>query len=266
MARGKQTGALVERVVDEKTHRVAEIKLDKRRMVFSCTIGVDSIESRDGGEVRAWARKMLAANVVVTWIPVMEISSKQERDYSYRRNRGDSDIVSAGFKISAERYWIARTPAGEWRMLGWGRCDEDAHECLAPEVRLQHSESYGVGNSVENPPHRRFDKEQPRAFTLPYTSGDTSCLPYTEAGWLGVAKLIDSVKQAQKFVEKITTTQRGFAALRAAGEGTLQLALPGAGKSSARDETVVDVEPIAVVGAPRRSAKKATAKKRGRAR
>lgn len=225
-SRSRNRGAVVERVVHETTGRVAEIRLDKGSMDFSCMIGEDLGTSKDGRALRDWALDCLGvieSDEIPEWLGVLEIHTSG-RDRSYRQ-RGEIDT---GLEITARRYWIARTPAGQWKTAKWETGDPKSHAHVPPELRFKEADRFALAEEIERgESDSGYNKRKggPRAFALPAVDGERTYLAYDEALWTGCKRIAAGLDEALVTLRQMLTTQDGNEAVRAlgTGKGTLLL-------------------------------------------
>jgi hypothetical protein len=224
-------GALVETITDERTGKSAQLRLDKRAMMFSCRIGEDHLSSGDGHEVRRWAKERLALSDAITWEPVLRVTvSEGSLSYGFRHRRDDGVPTEASVEVSVHRFYIGRTEGGKWFRTAWETRDADSPKYLPDETVIAKADAFSTGNTYEDPNSydnkRRASTAPLPRFRVPYAEGNVTLLPYDEEAYLGALRIIANIEQTRVDLVRLVATRKGIDALRsiARGETPKQLA------------------------------------------
>src|SRR3954468_9554633 len=234
-------GAVVERVVHEKTQNAGVVRLDKRTMIFFAEYGEEaayvSAESEDGRAVRRWLLWHLAKSTEkqkLDWVPVVEIDDNVE---SYRHSRDDNDEnqYTAKMGVKIERYFLALThDKTEWRVLPWESCSDDSPTQLDDAVRFVSSKRFRNGPKFVTT--NRFHTEG--RFALPHfdkgSDGATTYLRYTPELWAGLLAIVERVDETRQQLRKLVGSKQGIETVSALGAGRGALLL-GSGEEKPRN-------------------------------
>lgn len=230
--RGKGDGSIWKRLVNETTGKIAEIRLNKFG-TFSCTIGDDRKESKTADDVETWADKIIAiVDKPVEWIPVIEVTATADR-YSYR-SRGE---LKASLEVGADRYWIARSNTGQWRIVSeWAKLDPKSPGRLEWDEALKESRAWDEGNSIENPSQEEYSRtrgRKPRPFRLPHQiSEGRVVMKFDAALWAGVQRLVKTIERELETIRELMATEEGQERLREIATGQAQFAIAAESEST----------------------------------
>lgn len=235
------TGAIVDRLKNEKTKREAVIRLDKRSMTFFCKIGDVTRQDKDGGVVKAWASMELEKatdEFLLKWIPVIEatIDAGDNSGMRYRGGEGNTE----GVKFDVDRYYVAKAkdePYGEtWVRLAWEQCNPDSPGRLDERDMYSRSSSFVTPRGV---PYERPDEGRRTIFRLPsinWPDHRRYYLPYSPELWAASMQILAVIKDARETVQRLFGTKDGQAHLLAVGAGA-KLLLSGGAKATIADAT-----------------------------
>jgi hypothetical protein len=219
-------GVLFKRLVDDKTGKIAEVRLDKKHYTFHCSIDDDYFESKQGPEVEAWAKRLIAIpDAELEWIPIMNV--KIDKDRWYRSNSRDG--LSADITVKASRFWAARGATGIWREIEeWAKLDPKSPGHVKPDEAFAISRPWTYANGIERP-DGRIEGKKARVFTLPHQiSGGDVFMQYDPELWAGIKRLVEMIEREFDMINELLATVDGHAQLRAIGEGTASFALDSA--------------------------------------
>lgn len=227
---GKGAGAIVEKLNDSRTGRSAVIRLDKGSMMFSCEIGGVIAKSKDGREVRDWAKAQLEKTdeeTRLSFFPVIEVAvTERDRYGSYRDDTAKRAQI--GFKI--DRFYVAEKVIGhEWVRLKWHQADPRSAQRIPIDDQRAETETFWQYKVKEHGGGHSKPFRVPMKRDNTY-EGDVYYLPYSEAAWAGLKHLLKAIENSSKTLEEMLSTAEGNAVLNAIGEGKKPAtALLGAG-------------------------------------
>lgn len=229
-------GQIIDRITHERTGKTAEIRLDKRSLWFWCRIGEDYHESKNGDEVKEWARRIIALSDDVTWVPVLEMTASHD-EYRHSRRREEADECEV--KLSVDRYYVGRTPTGKWYRLSWESCDEDSARHVDPADRVKIAQKWDRGQNHEDPDayenrEKKARGHTPGPFKLPHVHGSTTYLPYDETAYQGAATILAQLRTTAKALESLLASKKATATLQAVAGGGSFLLTSGAKKATTR--------------------------------
>lgn len=239
MALEHRKGQIIDRMVHERTGKVAEIRLDKRSLWFWCKIGDDYHESKNGDEVKEWARKIIALSDDVTWLPVLEITASHD-EFRYGRRRRGEIVGDCEVKLAVDRYYIGRTPTGKWWRTSWESCDEDSNKYIDQYERVKQAEAFDVAKQYEDPQsyQNRGRRHAPGQFKLPYQGGgSTVYLPYDETAYQGAVTILAQLRTTAEALQSLLASKKATATLQAVAGGGSFLLTSGTKKATARVAT-----------------------------
>lgn len=221
-------GAIVMKLVDEKTKREAVVRLDKSRMMFFCTIGEETKKSTNGNEVESWAKTELrktTSEMRLTWVPVLEALVEHGDRYGFRSRDGKQGQQEA-VKFSVDRYYVAKAredARGEtWVRLHWAECDADSPTRLDEDV--MYSQATDFRKPSENM-YERADEKKKVIFRLPSRGGEHEMryyLPYTPELWEASLQVVKMLTDVRTTLDALFGTKKGIEHLLGGG-GNLRL-------------------------------------------
>jgi hypothetical protein len=231
--RGRNEGALVETLRDERTGKSAQIRLKKGGMIFTCRIDEDHISDSDGRKVRQWARERIAMSDAIEWLPVLKIDSDCDRSFRYRGRRDEDESMDASVSLTVERFYIGRSPGGKWFETKWSTRNPDSPDYLDDAEVVAKADRFSEGNSAEDPDsyknrHRASSAPIPK-FRLPHVAGNTVYMPYNESAYQGALAILANLESTQDALKRILASKTAIANLTAIASGEAPAALLNAG-------------------------------------
>lgn len=257
MARGRTVGGrlkadhgtMFKRIVDERTGKIAEIRLDKKDFTFHCSIEEEYFESKSGTEVEQWAKKIIAVpDAPIIWQPVIDVSLNSNIDRFGRRRHHDGDqSVNVDFDLKFDRWYIGKTNTGHWKEMEWAKLDPKSPKFVKDEIeRLQVCSMFEIGESMENPQSEllRYKRDnKPRPFRLPYSEGNGFMIEYDENVWRGLMIIADVIERQGHTLRSMLGTLDGYELLRDVGSGKIAAGPNGNVLALPAVATITDAKP-----------------------
>lgn len=218
-------GAIVERLVNEKTRKRGVVRLDKGSMTFFARYpddapGIerpDQFESKIGSEVTAWLKKRLAkteGSELLEWIPIAMV--KLSKDNNYGRNAG---ALHGGFSLDCSRFYVALLrDKTYWLQLEWAQCDSSHAAALAPEDRVSSARNFlpGPASATERG-GLRSQWGDPIVRSFPFARREEHYLPHTPELWAALRQVVNTIGSAEEHIRKLLTTKDGLKELLEGG-------------------------------------------------
>lgn len=198
---------------DFDTGESIQIMLDRNDHTFFFEYQGVTVSSKVYHELPSQARAALKAGNDLQWSTVIKVSANNGHVFA-----SDRKLPTAQIDFSRFQWAYRKDGKLMQRTLAW--YEKSIHFKEAQWV-------YGQTN------YWRWDDHKINVFNPPIYDGDTAWLPYTEELWTGLKQIQEAIKVIQTRIYDIIATP----------EGTVMLALVGAGKMNLLEATTTKEEP-----------------------
>ena len=181
-----------------------EIMLDRNQKTFFADFYGEKIEGKTFEEVRNKVRIAADNAVQLEWIPIIEIEVDDPNRWSWNKN---GDERQSFFKVTIDRYYVAKTPQKGWIRTNWENKKEDRLKYYKPVYFGDHDY-----DSVVFPCHHGLEH----------------WMPYTEELWTGLNELLNSIVRARDKLVELVKDERSIKQIEGVGASILgRLLMPG---------------------------------------